>query len=576
MKPIKPMTLLISIFLCIFLFLPGNNAIAKTTECTVNKKEYSSINDALLYIAESKESGPYTVVVTADCEVNEEINLENKTVTFDLAGHKVTTNKPEDRRFSGDFMLFDTNFVLKDSVGGGCLSAKKDEPLIMTYDNVNFVLDSGRLECPNSYAIDISGSGNVTINNGAIHAECPIYASTYNYVNNNPGELMNITINGGTFSGGPSEFDGKNINLVINGGSFTSMDKTTNRVFCNEPAALKLFLYSLNSVRIHGGSFFGADQAIVCYINKDQGLTESNIKNAISDHTVELYTTNAPDNYQLASFSYHEQLYPDAPYYSYYYFTSSKTVIVDKPLITITFDPNGGTVTPSEKSVCPGKAYGQLPTPKRNGYTFTGWYTKKSGGTKVESTTKNSHSSSHTLYAHWNKVKQPPATPTKIKLTFHKNGGFHLSKNSKTVVFNKKIGTLPTVQRKNYNFLGWYTKKSGGTKITTSTICKFKKNTTLYAHWKKVTVKQTSLKIKKRKASKLYFQWKKISGASGYQICMSKDSKFRKKNTYFYTKATTKTIKKANTTYYIRVRAYQYDSTKKKVYGKWSKTIKIK
>jgi uncharacterized repeat protein (TIGR02543 family) len=48
------------------------------------------------------------------------------------------------------------------------------------------------------------------------------------------------------------------------------------------------------------------------------------------------------------------------------------------------------------------------------------------------------------------------------------------------------VGALPNAVRKGYKFLGWYTKKSGGKKITKST--KIKKNTTYYAHWKKLAV----------------------------------------------------------------------------------------
>ena len=48
---------------------------------------------------------------------------------------------------------------------------------------------------------------------------------------------------------------------------------------------------------------------------------------------------------------------------------------------------------------------------------------------------------------------------------------------------NVAAGTLPTPTRKYYNFAGWYTKKSGGTKVTASK--KFAKGTKLYAHWAK-------------------------------------------------------------------------------------------
>ena len=41
--------------------------------------------------------------------------------------------------------------------------------------------------------------------------------------------------------------------------------------------------------------------------------------------------------------------------------------------ITITFDPEGGSVDTTSKQVMIGKTYGELPTPTRDGYTFVGW-----------------------------------------------------------------------------------------------------------------------------------------------------------------------------------------------------------
>lgn len=71
---------------------------------------------------------------------------------------------------------------------------------------------------------------------------------------------------------------------------------------------------------------------------------------------------------------------------------------------TVTFDPNGGTVGTTSKTVTTGETYGTLPKPTRTGgYTFDGWYTKKIGGEKVTatSTVYDPETYSRTLYAHW-------------------------------------------------------------------------------------------------------------------------------------------------------------------------------
>ena len=65
-------------------------------------------------------------------------------------------------------------------------------------------------------------------------------------------------------------------------------------------------------------------------------------------------------------------------------------------------------------------------------------------------------------------------------ITFNGNGGTP-SVTSMTTI-DQKLPELPIATRSGrYSFDGWYTKKNGGTKITTATV--FDKNTTVYAHW---------------------------------------------------------------------------------------------
>lgn len=71
--------------------------------------------------------------------------------------------------------------------------------------------------------------------------------------------------------------------------------------------------------------------------------------------------------------------------------------------VTVTYDYGGATDGNSEasKTVRSGGTYGELPTPTKTGYTFSGWYTAASGGSKIESTTPVSNTSNHTIYARW-------------------------------------------------------------------------------------------------------------------------------------------------------------------------------
>lgn len=78
---------------------------------------------------------------------------------------------------------------------------------------------------------------------------------------------------------------------------------------------------------------------------------------------------------------------------------------------TVKFNANGGTVSTTSRKVENGNAVGSLPKATRKGYTFKGWYTKKSGGTKVKTSTKVKKSV--TYYAHWKRAKSSSVKPAK-------------------------------------------------------------------------------------------------------------------------------------------------------------------
>ena len=97
----------------------------------------------------------------------------------------------------------------------------------------------------------------------------------------------------------------------------------------------------------------------------------------------------------------------------------------------------------------------RLPTPTRTGYTFAGWYTAASGGTKIESTSK--FTSAQTLYAHW--------TTKNYTLKIDPNGG---TLNNSTAVTTSTVAygatkAPGTPTRTGYTFAGWVPTKTEGT-----------------------------------------------------------------------------------------------------------------
>ncbi len=142
----------------------------------------------------------------------------------------------------------------------------------------------------------------------------------------------------------------------------------------------------------------------------------------------------------------------------------------------VTFNPNGGTVSPTNKNVTYDAKYGTLPIPTRTGYTFDGWYL---GGTKVTENTIVKTADDHTLEAKW--------TAKGEHVTYDPNGGT-VSPNGKDVIYDDVYGTLPTPTRTGHIFNGWYL---GGTKVTENTIVKTADDHTLEAKWTANTYRVT-------------------------------------------------------------------------------------
>ena len=145
---------------------------------------------------------------------------------------------------------------------------------------------------------------------------------------------------------------------------------------------------------------------------------------------------------------------------------------------TATFNGNGGsTPSPSTITKTYGSELGTLPTCSRTGYTFLGWYTASSSGTKISSATKIT--GTVTYYAQW--------SINSYILTYNVNGGNAVSPNSKSVQYGSAYGTLPTPTKNSdaeyiYTFAGWFTAASGGTQVTANTTMNAY-DTTIYAHW---------------------------------------------------------------------------------------------
>ena len=141
------------------------------------------------------------------------------------------------------------------------------------------------------------------------------------------------------------------------------------------------------------------------------------------------------------------------------------------PVRRVTFNPNGGTVSPSTRAVTSGNPIGTLPMPSRANNTFIGWFTAQTGGSLVSANTIVN--SDMTLFARWN-----------VTITFNPSGGT-VTPPSRTVLSGSPIGSLtsplPVPSRANNTFIGWFTAQTGGSLVSANTIVN--SDMTLFARW---------------------------------------------------------------------------------------------
>ncbi|MDR2646867.1 MAG: InlB B-repeat-containing protein [Oscillospiraceae bacterium] len=147
------------------------------------------------------------------------------------------------------------------------------------------------------------------------------------------------------------------------------------------------------------------------------------------------------------------------------------------PACSVTFDAHDGSPAPSPlENVQYNSPYGTLPLPTRAGYTFDGWYTAQTGGTRITAETLMQQKADHTLHARWTAVSG-------IVVSFDSAGGSTPATLSKSTVFGKAYGTLPAVNRAGYAFDGWFTAQTGGALITAGDLVANAEDHTLYAQW---------------------------------------------------------------------------------------------
>ncbi len=584
MKQIKYIILVLLV--CVLMWLPSTKVNADTVVCETEHGEYKTIKEA----ADDLRGHSGTITILCDFETSDTLEV-NANITLDLAGHKVVFVCEKKRGCAIKIDSEKYTFQLMDSVGNGEIQCRGAETGIDDHGGT-VIIQSGTIsmgtpfsEHSNTIAFGVTG-GNAIINGGTFVADLPIYATSYQRTKEDRTNQIYssvIQINGGRFMGTKGCYFLGSVQGNINGGYFSG---STDGDYTDTASGLSLYesLGLQPDLTISGGEFHGMQYGfrIVTHdwddLNRpetiDQFYTKymaENCRMYKMDGSVTPISTVAKSILDPWADTINKCKL----------FGLENHIVASKIRSNVQFNANGGVVNVATKVVTYEDSYGELPTPTREGHTFLGWFTESIGGTQITDTTVVAIKADQSLYAHWQVNQQVKEQENKrVTVTFDANGGKKLSIKKKTVEYGTKFGSLPTVQKKGYSFAGWYTAKKGGSKVTSTTTSTLTKNTVLYAHWQKVTIGKTTLKSLSSKAGKVVAKYSNKKKVTGYQIVVCRNKKFGKGTKSYTTSKTSKTITrlKKGGTFYVRVRAYKVDSTKKKVYGAWSivKKVKIK
>ena len=144
--------------------------------------------------------------------------------------------------------------------------------------------------------------------------------------------------------------------------------------------------------------------------------------------------------------------------------------------LTVTWDAgsNGGTINGKasfSETVKPNSApTAPSASPMKTGYTFKNWYTAKTGGKLY--TTITSITASQTFYAQFE--------ANKYTVTWDLGTG---QSETTEQTYGEKLVLPAEPERKNAEFLGWFTDPENGTEVTTNTVYSTDSDATYYAHW---------------------------------------------------------------------------------------------
>lgn len=348
---------LLFIFSIIIVYSAPSDDVAE-----INGTYYKSLALALNSITDSTKT---TIVLVKDRQEN--ITIKNyHNIVLDLNEHTLYN--------SGDKSTVVTNNG-KLEIKNGTITSDASSGIINNNANAILVINGGSYIATGSRQVLYNNGGNLTISGDAyIESNTSERAAVHN-LNNGTLTILNGTIVAKNAYGVYNEKG--NLNIGTKNDEF---DKTTPTI-----QGKTYGLIANNKYNFYDGTIKGATY----HVGSSTTGNTPTITDDVDDtklNEIEEDSEKVIDEEDISETTYKVFTYN----------------LDNTNRITITFDPNGGEVSPNYRKIYIGDAIGTLPTPNRMDHLFDGWFTESTGGSQIDENTEPTQNT--TYYAHWTYV----------------------------------------------------------------------------------------------------------------------------------------------------------------------------
>lgn len=363
----KKILIFLIIFVSIFTFEIINvDAVPSNAVAEINGSYYTKLSTA---ISKASTSGKTTILILKDFEDSVTIGSQYD-IILDLQGHTISNSKASTSVLINNGSLEIINGTVTSDASAGVINNNKDailkigtdSKIIATGLRQGLYNDGGYLYITDNAKVESESNERAAIHNkteGKVFITGGTITSNNLYAIYNEKGSINIGTKDDVYNKNTPVIQGKTYGIVSNNS----------------------YRYNIYDGIIKGGTYHVGKTA-----NSGNTPTVSDDKNETKLVSIEDDSTKKYGEEEIGGITY-------------------KTFTFDLDntnRIKLTFDPNGGEVTPAYKRITIGDEIKVLPIPTKVDNSFDGWFTELSGGTQINESSKPTQNT--TYYAHWTYV----------------------------------------------------------------------------------------------------------------------------------------------------------------------------